>query len=73
MQVCIEGLFSGSECNMLLPGAILLLLLLLHLGIPELGTPYSALHRIVCFFSKAAWGVRIAHRAKSKGYSAVAA
>ena len=58
---------------MLLLGAILLLLHLLHLEIPELGTPYSALHRIVCFFSKAAWGVRIAHCAKSKGYSAVAA
>ena len=50
MQVYIEGLFAGSECNMLLPGAILFLLLLLHLEIPVHGSPYSALLRIVCFF-----------------------
>ena len=37
MQVYIEGLFAGSECNMLLPGAVLFLLPLLHMEIPVQG------------------------------------
>ena len=51
MQVCVEGLFVGWECNMLLLGAVLFELPLLHLENPVLGYHSVLFVRLFAFLA----------------------